>query len=152
MIWIAILALVVGLASLGFTALERRARVAELDLLRRQVEGEERDREHSRRASVVGAHGQISGGRPSDQHDFFLMNSGPAVARAVDVWPQDDATGEIVTAPQRVAPALIPNAPPTEIRIEVPHDASRRGGLTLWARWRDDTGTRTESLLPLKQL
>jgi hypothetical protein len=50
---IALGAVAIAGISLVFTALERRTRIAELDLLRRQVEGAESDREARKKAWVA---------------------------------------------------------------------------------------------------
>jgi hypothetical protein len=143
-------ALLIAGVSLLFTALERRARITELDLLRRQVEGAEQDRAGRKRAELMGAHGGISGGSPYDEHEFFVLNAGPAIARAVDIWARDQEGGD-VTSKNRIAPALT-EGERVQVRLAVLQKASREGSLTLWASWRDDTGDREEALLPLKRL
>jgi hypothetical protein len=146
--WIAIGALVAALVSLFFTAAERRTRTTEIELLRRQVKGEEEARAALQKANLVAAHGHISGGAPLDEHAFSLLNAGPAIARAIDVWARKEATGEDVTARLRIAAALIANESVT-LHLMIPQADSRQGGLTLWAQWRDDSGDREEELLPI---
>jgi hypothetical protein len=148
---IAIGALAVSAVSVIFTALERRRRITEVDLLKRQVEGEEGEREARKRAELVAAHGGISGGAIEDEHEFGLMNGGPAIARAIDVWTRRDGSNEDVTSPQRAAVTLGAGEG-VEVRVRVPAQESRKGGLSLWARWRDDTGDREDPLLPLRTL
>jgi hypothetical protein len=73
-------ALGVSLISLVFTALERRRRITEVDLLRRQVEGAEEDRDSQKLAEVSAAHGEVSVGSPYAEHELFIINGGPAIA------------------------------------------------------------------------
>jgi hypothetical protein len=63
--WIAVIALAVGGASLVLTALERKTRITEVELLRRQVEVAESEREEKRRANVIAAHGQSRAATPT---------------------------------------------------------------------------------------
>jgi hypothetical protein len=148
--WIAVLALALSGVSLVFTFLERRARVTELDLLRRQVEGQESEREGRQLADLYASHGGISGGSPFDQHEIFLVNGGPAIARAIDIFVRDEAETEIV-GKRRCAPFLAPQGD-VIVLLDVPQERSRQGGLTMWARWRDDSGDREEPIIPLHRL
>jgi hypothetical protein len=87
--WIGLVALLVALASFVvnayFTRHERRAWIAEVELLRRQVEGEATDRDERRRAQLAAEQGSTSGGDPTDQFTFHVTNLGPSVVRDVDV-------------------------------------------------------------------
>lgn len=147
---IALGAVAIAGISLVFTALERRARIAELDLLRRQVEGAESDREARKKAEVTAAHGTVHGGDPNDLHWFWIVNGGPAIARAVDVWAQRESGGEDVVGPVRVAPALAVGER-IEVSVPIPTRVSRAGGLILRGRWRDDAGTREIVMLPINK-
>ena len=89
--WIAIVAAVIALVSLGLTFLERRDRKeqvtaesrdrgAQLRLLQAQVEAELADRQRQRRSHLGATADRIEGGVPGghvDRHYFTVINAGP---------------------------------------------------------------------------
>lgn len=107
------------------------------------------ERRRRRLADLSAAHGSVSVGSLYDEHELFILNSGPAIARAIDVWVRD-AGGEEITAPHRVTPVLQIGRTERAL-VAVRQEASRAGTLTLWGRWRDDSGDREAELLPLKR-
>ena len=60
------------------------------------------------------------------------MNSRPSLARDVELWPQDDETGESVSEPFHVGAAMTVGQQ-VQVRLAVENEFSRRGGPTLGA-------------------
>jgi hypothetical protein len=83
--WIGLVALIVAVGGLVFTWLERGARREEIDLLTRQVKGEEADRLERRRADLVAVQGRSDGGAQQDTYFFRIRNIGRATARKISV-------------------------------------------------------------------
>jgi hypothetical protein len=104
--WIGLSALAVALlsffANAYFTRNERQTRVTEINLLRRQVEGEADERDERRRARIAVEQSQVSGGERADGFTFFVTNLGPAVVRDVDLkvrtLQNEDATPRLLVA------------------------------------------------------
>jgi hypothetical protein len=152
--WIAVLALVVAIvsfvANLYFTRQERRARTTEIDLLRRQVEGEDAERDERRRARISAEQGPTSGGERTDEFTFTVTNLGPSVVRDVDLKVRTLANEDATPRVQVATGMLVGD--PREVRIEVPRAFSRRRDLVLWARWRDDLDDHEEGLVVIEPL
>jgi hypothetical protein len=99
-------ALVVALASFvvnaHVTRQERERRISEIDLLRRQVEREDAERDERRRAWISAEQGQVSGGDRADEFTFIVNNLRPAAVRDVDLKVRtlgdEDATSRIQVA------------------------------------------------------
>jgi len=155
--WIAIAATVIALFGLFVALAERKNRKRELHLLdtqvgllRRQVEGEEAVRKTAEAAEIIAAGGGVNGGTPTgyDTHHFSFTNGGQGTAYDVKAWVKREDTSEDVTVPALVSAALFAQMK-QPFSLPIPMEHSRRGGLILWARWRDGRGDLVMPLAPI---
>lgn len=147
---VAALALLVALGGLVHNVLairhERRDRGEELELLRRQLAREEEDRDQQRRADVHAIRGGTSFSEGRAEHEFQLVNAGPATARDVRCWLQTEA-GEPLGDPLPTrARILIAEQTATEL-IQAPRP--QPDPLTLVVAWDDGAGTQTRRMFEL---
>lgn len=146
---ISIVSVTIALSSLGYSVFairrEQADRREELDLLRHQVEGDAEDRRAQRRAEVAAVRGGISWGDPFTEHEFHLVNAGPANARAVRYWAARQ--GHRVIA-ESGFPVLLPGESHT-IRLQVPRQM-QQGPLALVVAWEDGEGEHEDELAEIR--
>jgi hypothetical protein len=150
--WISAVALVIAAASLIYSFWsahhERDDRNTQLDLLRRQVEGEAAARDRALRANVTASHQGGYGGVGDGliEYELLITNAGPAIARDLAYRIRDSRDAEH-TGRQAVT-WLLPAGGEVHIR---PHTRGRDEPQDLFVvvEWTDDGGRReTEVALP----
>jgi hypothetical protein len=144
------LALLLALVGLGFTQFERRDRQKEsaddrrlrkdeLNLLSRQIEGEDADRAARQRSRLTVEYQGATGGERHDTFDFVVSNAGPAPALDVRLYAM---RGDEVVAESTPIGQL--DVAPRYPRIAIPRAESRVAGLEVEVSWRDGAGEHRE--------
>ena len=151
-----IIGTVVALGGLGFTWLERRdrqrgdeaerrERVEQINLLRRQVQASEttaRLEEAAHEASLAAEVRVKRGGRDGLGWSFDLVNTGRGAASAVRAWMVNAETGSSVGVTLELPGPMLPGESTSDRRLKIPlaedyFSGGPRPPLALMIAWKD---------------
>lgn len=136
---IAVTALVVSAGAASFTVYAWRRQNA---LLEQQVSGEAEDRVAQRAAGVHVTKSRASGVERFVEHEFHLVNAGPAVARDLEYRVLDPSGADLVQRQRRAV--LLPREETVPL-MQVPRPAPSPT-LTFVVSWEDGNGPREARL------
>lgn len=108
---LAIVGTLIALAGLLYTRRERRDRIEQVALLRRQVEASERQADLEAAAHDTAQRADIRvkwGGRSTQSWRGDLVNGGAVIATSIQAWIIDARTGETLTGKIDLRKPLLP--------------------------------------------
>lgn len=145
---------IIGIGGLALTLLERRdrrnavaderrERLEQAELLRRQVAASERQTQLEEAAHEAARAADVRvkrGGREGLGWSFDLVNTGPGAATRVKAWMVDAETGDPVSAGLELAGPLLPGEATKDRRLLIPLPTEMfvaRASLALVLSWTD---------------